>query len=579
MQGSLEAAERVEAIIAAAGAGGDAQVVRTGCHGLCKLGPICVIDPDGVFYPRLSADNAERIVSTLLSEERVAEELLHTADGECEPTRRYEDLSFNRLQRRLVLRNCGTVDPEDIGSAIEHGVYSALRATLTTMEPEQVLAAVERSGLRGRGGAGFPTGTKWRRTSQSPHGPAWVICNADEGDPSSFMDRSILEGDPHSVVEGVCLAAFATGATEAMVYVRSEYQLALSRIRSAIEQARHVGLLGDRILGTAFSLDIQVRQGAGAYICGEETALIASIEGRRGEPRPRPPYPAETGLWNRATCVNNVETLAAVPWIISEGAEAYASVGPAVSPGTKVFSVSGEVRYGGLVEVPTDASIAHIVYDIAGGPSDGRHCKAVQLGGPGGECVPREMFDRPLFLESEGGYRNLAGSGGVVALSDRTCMVDLVRMSLLFTQRESCGKCVPCRVGTKRMLELVTRMTEGKAAPEDLDLLESLSHDVKRSSLCGLGRCAPNPVLSSLRHFRVEFEDHVTLKRCHAGACTRLVTFDITDACNGCGACKKSCPVGAITGVTRAHHEIDAASCIRCALCEPSCPVSAIIRI
>jgi len=580
MNGSVEVADSFEAAIERAGAGDHLRVVRTGCHGLCEMGPVVVTGPEGIFYPSVTPRGVQRIVEALVSGDGAASELLFRPTPDAEPIERYADIPFNASQQRIVLRNCGQIDPENIEDALDRGAYKALHAVIEHNDPDALIEQIKASGLRGRGGAGFLTGQKWRFTRDAAGEPKYVVCNADEGDPGAFMDRSIIESDPHSVLEGLAIAAFAVGAHEGYVYVRAEYPLAVKRLRIAIDQAEDRGFLGDSILGSDFSLHVKVKEGAGAFVCGEETALIASIEGNRGMPRVRPPFPATSGLWGKPTCINNVETLANVAWIVAHGPEAYAAIGNGDSKGTKVFALTGKVRYSGLVEVPMGMTVNELVHGIGGGCSGDQECKAVQIGGPSGGCLPAHLMDTPIEYERLAEVGAIVGSGGMVVVDQATCMVDFARYFLTFTQDESCGKCVPCRIGTKRMLEIVTRITQGLGEEGDIEKLEELALDVKQASLCGLGQTAPNPVLTTIHYFRHEYEEHIHEKRCRAGACVELHRYVIdVDACKGCAVCKKHCPVGAIWGEMKEPHSISAERCIKCGICLERCPFNAVQRL
>ncbi|MDH4140104.1 MAG: 4Fe-4S binding protein [Coriobacteriia bacterium] len=580
MNGSLDVADCFEKTLEEAGAHETVRVVRTGCHGLCENGPVVVVAPDGVFYPCVTPKMARGIVEKLVTDgSYVMDYLFRPAEGE-EPIVRYSDVPFNASQQRIVLRRCGVVDPEDIDDALGLGAYDGLKKVLGELDPESLIAEIKASGLRGRGGAGFLTGQKWRFTRDAQGDTKYMICNADEGDPGAFMDRSVIEGDPHSVLEGMVIAAYAIGAHEGYVYVRAEYPLAVKRLRKAIEQAEERGLLGDDILGSGFSFRVRVKEGAGAFVCGEETALIASIEGDRGMPRVRPPFPATSGLWGKPTCINNVETLANVAWIIANGADAYSGIGTGKSKGTKVFALTGKVRYSGLVEVPMGMTVRDLVFGIGGGCGEGLDCKAVQIGGPSGGCLPERLMDTPIEYEALAEVGAIVGSGGLVVVDQKTCMVDFARYFLTFTQDESCGKCVPCRIGTKRMLEIVTRITEGNGEEGDIEKLEGLAIDVKRASLCGLGQTAPNPALTTIRYFREEYEEHISEKRCRAGVCLELSRYVIhADSCRGCAVCKKHCPVGAIWGEMKQPHTISVDRCIKCGVCVEHCPFDSIERV
>ncbi len=551
-------------------------VVETGCLGPCAVGPVIVIGKDGTFYQNVAADDAVAIVHDHLLGGKIVDKLIHEADDVKQ--QKMDEIPFFKNQKKIVLSNCGKVNPNKISDYIAIGGYSALSKVLTSMSSEETIAEVGASGLRGRGGAGFPTGTKWSFAQKSEGDVKYILCNADEGDPGAFMDRSILEGDPHSVIEGMAVGAFAIGCKKGFLYVRAEYPLAVERLQNAIVQARTCGLLGKNILGTDFEFDLEIRKGSGAFVCGEETALMASIEGKRGEPRPRPPFPAQKGLWDKPTVLNNVETYSNIPRIINNGAPWFASIGTAKSKGTKIFALAGAVELSGLVEVPVGTPLKKVIYDIGGGVPNGKAYKAAQIGGPSGGCIPTNHLDVPLDYESLNELGAIMGSGGLIVMDETSCMVDVARFFLEFVQDESCGKCVPCREGTHQMLQIINRICEGKGEMADIDTLQKMAVTIKNASLCGLGQTASNPVLSTLRHFRDEYEEHIRDKKCRAAVCKSLIVFEITDKCIGCGLCKKACPVSAICGSTKTRHTINADMCTRCGLCYSTCKFDAIVK-
>jgi len=554
-------------------------VIATGCHGMCEFGPIVVVYPEGTFYSRVNPEDVSEIVEEHLYKGRIVNRLLYKEPISAEKVCHYKEIPFYGKQHRVVLSNCGYINPDNIDEYISRDGYQALGKCLTEMSSAQVIDEMKKSGLRGRGGGGFPTGLKWSFCAASPGDKKYVICNADEGDPGAFMDRSILEGDPHAVIEGMMIGAYAMGADEGYIYCRAEYPLAIKRLQTAIRQATDYGLLGENVLGTDFNFSLHIKEGAGAFVCGEETALMASIEGQRGMPRPRPPFPAVKGLWGKPTNINNVETWANVPRIIQQGAECFAAMGTEKSKGTKVFALTGKVKNTGLVEVPMGITIREIVYDIGGGIIGDKKFKAVQIGGPSGGCLVDEHLDIPVDYESLTAAGAIMGSGGLVVLDEANCMVDTAKFFLEFTQRESCGKCVPCREGTKKMLDILTRITEGKGVPEDLDKLQYLGEQIKATSLCALGGTAPNPVLTTLKYFREEYEAHIFDKKCPAGACQRLLSYTIDpEKCIGCTKCARNCPVNCIAGKVKEPHVIDQTKCIKCGACMANCPVGAISK-
>ncbi|SHF30415.1 MULTISPECIES: NADH-quinone oxidoreductase subunit NuoF [Caloramator] len=555
------------------------EIVRTGCFGLCELGPVVIVYPEGAFYSRVQIADVEEIVAEHLVKGRPVTRLLYTETIDEGRIKSLNETGFYKKQERIALRNCGVIDPENIDEYIAFDGYKALAKVLTTMTPEQVIEEVKKSGLRGRGGGGFPTGLKWELTAKSKADQKYVVCNADEGDPGAFMDRSILEGDPHSVLEAMTIAGYAIGANQGYIYVRAEYPIAVQRLKVAIKQAREYGLLGKNIFGTDFSFDIEIRLGAGAFVCGEETALMNSIEGRRGMPNPKPPFPAQSGLWEKPTLINNVETYANIPQIIVRGGEWFASKGTEKSKGTKVFALGGKITNTGLVEVPMGITLREVIYEIGGGIPNGKKFKAVQTGGPSGGCLTAEHLDTPIEYDTLTALGSMMGSGGMIVMDEDTCMVDVARFYLDFTRDESCGKCTPCRIGTKRMLEILDRIVEGKGTLEDLDKLEELGKQIKAASLCGLGQTAPNPVLSTLKHFRDEYIAHVVDKKCPAGVCQALLQYTIIEEkCKGCSLCARQCPVNAISGQVKSPFKIDQDKCIKCGACLDKCPFKAIVK-
>ena len=579
--GSVKIAKRLQEEIDKNGLTDEVMVVRTGCFGLCALGPIMIVYPEGTFYSMVKEEDIAEIVSEHLLKGRIVTRLVYDETVAENEIKSLKETDFYKKQHRIALRNCGVINPECIDEYIGRNGYEALGKVLKTMTPDDVIQIILDSGLRGRGGGGFPTGKKWQlaRNLVKDADQKYVCCNADEGDPGAFMDRSVLEGDPHVVIEAMAIAGYAIGATQGYIYIRAEYPIAVQRLQIAIDQAREYGLLGKNIFDSGFDFDLDIRLGAGAFVCGEETALMTSIEGNRGEPRPRPPFPAESGLFKKPTVLNNVETYANIPQIILNGADWFASMGTEKSKGTKVFALGGKIHNTGLVEVPMGTTLREVIYEIGGGIPNGKAFKAAQTGGPSGGCIPAEHLDIPIDYDNLIAIGSMMGSGGLIVMDEDNCMVDIAKFFLQFTVDESCGKCTPCRIGTKRLYEMREKITSGNATMEDLDKMEKLCYYIKNNSLCGLGQTAPNPVLSTLRYFKDEYIAHVKDKRCPAGVCQDLLTYKIIDIkCKGCTACARGCPVGAISGTVKQPHSIDTTKCIKCGACMAKCKFGAIIK-
>ena len=579
--GSVKIAKRLQEEIDKNGLTDEVMVVRTGCFGLCALGPIMIVYPEGTFYSMVKEEDIAEIVSEHLLKGRIVTRLVYDETVAENEIKSLKETDFYKKQHRIALRNCGVINPECIDEYIGRNGYEALGKVLKTMTPDDVIQVILDSGLRGRGGGGFPTGKKWQlaRNLVKDADQKYVCCNADESDPGAFMDRSVLEGDPHVVIEAMAIAGYAIGATQGYIYIRAEYPIAVQRLQIAIDQAREYGLLGKNIFDSGFDFDLDIRLGAGAFVCGEETALMTSIEGNRGEPRPRPPFPAESGLFKKPTVLNNVETYANIPQIILNGADWFASMGTEKSKGTKVFALGGKIHNTGLVEVPMGTTLREVIYEIGGGIPNGKAFKAAQTGGPSGGCIPAEHLDIPIDYDNLIAIGSMMGSGGLIVMDEDNCMVDIAKFFLQFTVDESCGKCTPCRIGTKRLYEMLEKITSGNATMEDLDKMEKLCYYIKNNSLCGLGQTAPNPVLSTLRYFKNEYIAHVKDKRCPAGVCQDLLTYKIIDIkCKGCTACARGCPVGAISGTVKQPHSIDTTKCIKCGACMAKCKFGAIIK-
>ncbi|MCL2671666.1 MAG: NADH-quinone oxidoreductase subunit NuoF [Clostridiales bacterium] len=578
--GSMKIADALAVELAKAGLQEEVQVVRTGCFGLCERGPVMIVYPEGTFYAHVAVEDAPELVNEHFLKGRIVDRLIYREQGEEQvipPA--LSETGFYKTQLRVALRNCGVIDPENIEEYIALDGYAALGKVLTEMTPEDVIKVMKESGLRGRGGGGFPTGLKWEFAAKNISDEKYIICNADEGDPGAFMDRSVLEGDPHAVLEAMAIAGYAIGAGKGYIYCRAEYPIAVKRLNIAIGQAKEYGLLGEDIFSSGFGFDIEVRLGAGAFVCGEETALITSIEGNRGEPKAKPPFPANKGLFEKPTIINNVETLANIPQIILKGAAWFASMGTEKSKGTKVFALGGKIVNTGLVEIPLGTTLREIIFDIGGGIPGGGAFKAAQTGGPSGGCIPAEHLDTAIDYDNLTAIGSMMGSGGMIVMDENNCMVDIARFFLDFTVDESCGKCTPCRVGTRRLLEMLDKITDGNATLEDLDKMEELCNYIKANALCALGQTAPNPVLSTLRYFRNEYEAHVVDKKCPAGVCKKLLRYEIlSDKCVGCTLCARKCPVNCISGTVKKPHDIDQSRCIKCGACMDGCKFNAIIK-